>query len=91
MILTGDANDYVGKGLSGGKVVVAPPSGVRFNPSENVIIGNVALYGATAMWLFMEPPAAGPSSVAGQASVSVSETQAPWRWLKVWATMAANI
>jgi glutamate synthase domain-containing protein 3 len=47
-ILEGDANDYVGKGLSGGKIIVYPPAGATFVPEENVIIGNVALYGATA-------------------------------------------
>jgi len=46
--LEGDANDYVGKGLSGGKVIVYPPKSARFKPEENIIIGNVALYGATA-------------------------------------------
>jgi len=50
--LCGDANDYVGKGLSGGRVVVYPPPEARFAPEENVIIGNVALYGATAGELF---------------------------------------
>ncbi len=45
--LEGDANDYVGKGLSGGKIIVYPPGGSTFVPSENSIIGNVALYGAT--------------------------------------------
>ncbi len=45
--LDGDANDYVGKGLSGGRIVVVPPKGSTFDPSENVIIGNVAFYGAT--------------------------------------------
>jgi glutamate synthase (ferredoxin) len=48
LYLEGDANDYVGKGLSGGKIIVVPPRGSTFTPSENVIIGNVALYGATA-------------------------------------------
>ncbi|MEK6606300.1 MAG: glutamate synthase large subunit [Myxococcota bacterium] len=48
LILEGDANDYVGKGLSGGKIVVTPPAGATFVPEENVIIGNVAFYGATA-------------------------------------------
>ena len=43
----GDANDYVGKGLSGGRIIVVPPADVRFEPHRNVIIGNVALYGAT--------------------------------------------
>ena len=46
--LAGDANDYVGKGLSGGKIIIAPPEGSTFVPEENMIIGNVALYGATA-------------------------------------------
>jgi glutamate synthase (ferredoxin) len=47
LTLEGDANDYVGKGLSGGKIIVYPPEGSTFVPSENVIIGNVAFYGAT--------------------------------------------
>jgi len=46
--LEGDANDYVGKGLSGGKIVVFPPEKAAFAPEENVIIGNVAFYGATS-------------------------------------------
>ena len=50
--LCGDANDYVGKGMSGGRIVVAPPASARFAPEHNVIIGNVALYGATAGDLF---------------------------------------
>ncbi len=48
LTLEGDANDYVGKGLSGGKIIVYPPGGSTFIPEENVIIGNVAFYGATA-------------------------------------------
>jgi glutamate synthase (ferredoxin) len=48
LTLEGDANDYLGKGQSGGKLVVFPPRGSTFDPSENVIVGNVALYGATA-------------------------------------------
>jgi glutamate synthase (ferredoxin) len=47
LTLQGDANDYVGKGLSGGKIIVYPPQGSTFVPEENIIIGNVALYGAT--------------------------------------------
>jgi glutamate synthase (ferredoxin) len=47
LTLEGDANDYVGKGLSGGRVIVFPPKTATFIPEENVIIGNVALYGAT--------------------------------------------
>ncbi len=46
--LIGDSNDYFGKGLSGGKLVVYPPRGSRFKAAENIIIGNVALYGATS-------------------------------------------
>ncbi|MGA2683965.1 MAG: glutamate synthase large subunit [Verrucomicrobiota bacterium] len=45
--LEGDANDYFGKGLSGGKIIVYPPKGSTFVAEENIIIGNVALYGAT--------------------------------------------
>jgi len=45
--LEGDANDYFGKGLSGGKVVLYPPEGSTFTPEENIIVGNVAFYGAT--------------------------------------------
>jgi glutamate synthase (ferredoxin) len=47
LVLEGDANDYVGKGLSGGKIVVTPPQGSTFVPEENILIGNVAFYGAT--------------------------------------------
>ncbi|MDD3205391.1 MAG: glutamate synthase large subunit, partial [Lachnospiraceae bacterium] len=46
--LIGDSNDYFGKGLSGGKLIVYPPKGSRFKQDENIIIGNVALYGATS-------------------------------------------
>jgi glutamate synthase (ferredoxin) len=48
LTLEGDANDYLGKGLSGGKIIVYPPAGSTFVPEENIIIGNVAFYGATA-------------------------------------------
>jgi glutamate synthase (ferredoxin) len=48
MILEGDANDYIGKGLSGGKIIVYPPRGSTFRAMDNVIIGNVAFYGATS-------------------------------------------
>lgn len=46
--LEGDANDYVGKGLSGGKIIIYPPKSSTFKPEENIIIGNVAFYGATS-------------------------------------------
>ncbi len=48
LLLQGDANDYVGKGLSGGRIVITPPAGSTFVPRENIIIGNTALYGATS-------------------------------------------
>ncbi len=47
MVLTGDANDYVGKGMAGGKIVIRPPLGVVYKSHEAVIIGNTCLYGAT--------------------------------------------
>ena len=46
--LEGDSNDYFGKGLSGGKLIVTPPTDSKFKAEENIIIGNVALYGATS-------------------------------------------
>ncbi|MCU7242173.1 MAG: glutamate synthase large subunit [Microcystis aeruginosa WS75] len=57
--LEGDANDYVGKGLSGGKIIVYPPKGSTFVAQENIIIGNVALYGATSGEVYI-------SGVAGE-------------------------
>ena len=46
--LEGDANDYVGKGLSGGKLIIYPPKNSKFKAEENILLGNVALYGATS-------------------------------------------
>ena len=57
--LEGDANDYLGKGLSGGTIVVYPPKGSPFDPAENILVGNVALYGATSGKAFL-------SGVAGE-------------------------
>ena len=48
LTLEGDSNDYIGKGLSGGKIIVFPPREATFVPEENIIVGNVAFYGATA-------------------------------------------
>ena len=48
LALEGDSNDYIGKGLSGGKIIVYPPHDATFAPEDNIIIGNVALYGATS-------------------------------------------
>jgi len=52
VILTGEANDYVGKGMSGGEVIIRPPEGVQFNSWENAILGNTVMYGATGGSLF---------------------------------------
>jgi glutamate synthase domain-containing protein 3 len=69
MRLFGDANDYVGKGLSGGRIVVRPAREATFAAEDNVIAGNVIGYGATA----------GRSScAAGSASGSASATPARW-------------
>ena len=57
--LEGDANDYLGKGLSGGTIVVYPPKNSPFDPAENILVGNVALYGATSGKAFL-------SGVAGE-------------------------
>ena len=46
--LEGDCNDYIGKGLSGGRIIVVPPVGSTFNPDENIIVGNTSFYGATS-------------------------------------------
>ncbi len=52
LILEGEANDYVGKGMNGGEIIIKPSPFATFNPSENVIIGNTCLYGATGGTLF---------------------------------------
>ena len=52
MYLDGDANDYVGKGMAGGKLVIRPPAGSRYTSQDNTIIGNTCLYGATGGKLF---------------------------------------
>ncbi|HIK44697.1 MAG TPA: glutamate synthase large subunit [Leptolyngbyaceae cyanobacterium M65_K2018_010] len=52
LTLIGEANDYVGKGMHGGELVVKPPVGITYDPSENVIIGNTCLYGATGGTLY---------------------------------------
>ena len=52
LVLEGEANDYVGKGLGGGEIVVRPPARVRFESQENTILGNAVLYGATGGRLF---------------------------------------
>ena len=56
--LEGDANDYVGKGLSGGRLIIYPPKNASFAPEQNIIVGNVAFYGATAGEAFIRGVAA---------------------------------
>jgi glutamate synthase (ferredoxin) len=50
--LVGEANDYVGKGMNGGEIIIKPPANATYNPAENVIVGNTCLYGATGGVLF---------------------------------------
>jgi glutamate synthase (NADPH/NADH) large chain len=71
--LEGDANDYVGKGLSGGRIAIYPPSGSLFKPENNIIIGNVALYGATGGQAFFRGRAAERFAVRNSGTHAVIE------------------
>jgi glutamate synthase (NADPH) large chain len=71
--LEGDANDYVGKGLSGGRIVVYPPRGSTFAAEENIIIGNVALYGATSGEAFFNGVAGERFAVRNSGATAVVE------------------
>jgi glutamate synthase (NADPH/NADH) large chain len=71
--LTGDANDYVGKGLSGGRIVVRPPDGVDRVPGENIIVGNTVLYGAIAGEAFLAGVAGERFAVRNSGAVAVVE------------------
>ncbi len=71
--LTGDSNDYFGKGLSGGKLVVRPPKESRFEAEENIIIGNVALYGATSGEAYVCGQAGERFAVRNSGAVAVVE------------------
>ena len=71
--LEGDSNDYFGKGLSGGKLVVYPPRGVRFKQDENIIIGNVALYGATSGKAYINGVAGERFCVRNSGAIAVVE------------------
>jgi glutamate synthase (NADPH) large chain len=73
LTLEGDANDYVGKGLSGGRIVVYPPRGSGFAPEENILIGNVALYGATSGEAFFNGMAGERFAVRNSGSTAVVE------------------
>ena len=71
--LVGDCNDYMGKGLSGGKIVVRPPKGITFKPEENIITGNVALYGATSGKAFISGVAGERFAVRNSGATAVVE------------------
>ena len=71
--LVGDCNDYMGKGLSGGKIVVRPPQGISFKPEENIITGNVALYGATSGKAFISGVAGERFAVRNSGATAVVE------------------
>ena len=73
LVLDGDANDYVGKGLSGGRIVVRPPAEATFVAHENVIVGNVVLYGATAGETFIRGVAGERFAVRNSGAVAVVE------------------
>jgi glutamate synthase (NADPH/NADH) large chain len=71
--LEGDANDYLGKGLSGGRIIVTPAAGSAFAPEENIIIGNTVLYGATAGEAFIHGIAGERFAVRNSGAVAVVE------------------
>ncbi|MBV8265526.1 MAG: glutamate synthase subunit alpha, partial [Planctomycetaceae bacterium] len=73
LTLEGDANDYVGKGLSGGKVIVFPPKVSPFVPEDNIVIGNVALYGATGGRAFFRGRAGERFCVRNSGALAVVE------------------
>jgi glutamate synthase domain-containing protein 3 len=73
LTLEGDANDYLGKGLSGGRLVVFPPRESTFAPEENIIIGNVALYGATSGETFIRGVAGERFAVRNSGATAVVE------------------
>lgn len=71
--LEGEANDYVGKGLSGGMIVLKPPRAARFKPEDNIICGNTCLYGATSGKLFVNGRAGERFAVRGSGADAVVE------------------
>jgi glutamate synthase (NADPH/NADH) large chain/glutamate synthase (ferredoxin) len=73
LVLTGEANDYVGKGLSGGEIVVRPPAKAKFAAADNSIVGNTCLYGATGGHLFANGRAGERFGVRNSGGVAVVE------------------
>ena len=73
LTLEGDANDYVGKGLSGGRLIVYPPRTSTFLPEENILVGNVVLYGATSGEAFFNGMAGERFAVRNSGATAVVE------------------
>ena len=73
VVLEGDANDYFAKGMSGGRIVVFPPEGSDFTPEENIIVGNVCLYGATSGEVFIRGMAGERFAVRNSGALAVVE------------------
>ena len=71
--LTGDSNDYFGKGLSGGKLIISVPADAAYDPDENIIIGNVALYGATSGKAYIAGIAGERFAIRNSGAVAVVE------------------
>ncbi len=71
--LEGDANDYIGKGLSGGKIIIYPPKNATFAPEDNILVGNVCLYGATSGQAFFRGRAAERFAVRNSGALTVIE------------------
>src|SRR5258708_201914 len=71
--LYGDTNDYMGKGLSGGRVIVVPPEGSTFKADENIIVGNTLLYGATSGEVFIRGVAGERFCVRNSGAIAVVE------------------
>ena len=71
--LEGDANDYVGKGLSGGRIAIYPPAGSSFRAEENIIVGNVVLYGATSGEAYFRGQAAERFCIRNSGALAVVE------------------
>ena len=74
MTLEGDANDYVGKGLSGGRIIIYPPKTSTFVPEDNIIVGNVVLYGATSGEVFFNGMAGERFAVRNSGATAVVES-----------------
>ncbi|HKK43271.1 MAG TPA: glutamate synthase large subunit [Bacteroidales bacterium] len=73
LYLEGDSNDYLGKGLSGGRIIVIPPQGSTFQPDKNIIIGNTSLYGATGGEVFICGVAGERFGVRNSGAIAVVE------------------